>query len=273
MGEEIVVDPVVDPVAPVVDPVTPVDPAPVVPEVAPVTDPVIPEVKPTEGTIEAVTEDIKFDGVKYGEYDVEISIPVEVANFAAENGLDAKAISEELYGSTDFTLGEETMNTLYEKFGKWQVDAYLGGIKAKNDALVGDHKTNTTAAEEASTKAWESTMEMMGGEDRWDDMSAYAAQNLSEGDLAEFNAVMESGSLRMQQLMIKDVWGQFDAAGAPVAPVTLDLEDGSNSGDPVGDPGGAVTAAQFKESFANGEYRKDPALWDKRRRAGMAKGI
>jgi len=272
MAEPIVVDPVVDPVAPVVDPVTPVDPAPVVPEVAPVTDPVTPEVAPTEGTIEAVTEDITFDGVKYGDYEVSVSIPVEVANFAAENGIDAKAISEELYGSEDFTLGEETMTTLYEKFGKWQVDSYLGGIKAKNDALIGDHKTNTVAAEEASTKAWESTMEMMGGEDRWDDLSAYATSNLSDDDLAEFNQVMESGSLRVQQLMVKDLWSQFDASGKPVAPVTLDLEDGSNSGDPE-TGGGAITAAQFKESFSNGEYRKDPAVWDKRRRAGMAKGI
>ena len=117
----------------------------------------------------------------------------------------------------------------------------------------------------------EPTHEFMGGEDRWADMDAWAVQNLSEEDLSEFNKVMKEGTIKMQKLMIKDLWGQFESAGKPNAPVRLDLERGENI--PPTDSGAAVSQAEYFQAFQNGEYRKNPAAWDARRKAGIAKGI
>jgi len=267
---EPIVDQVVDPtpdVAPVVDPV-----------VAPVVEPVVNPADtttvtdPVKETPAAFADDLKYSEVKYGGLDVDITIPADIANFAAENGIDAEAVSRELYGSEDFSLTDETRTKLDEAFGKWQVDAYLSGLKAKNDAMVGTHNSDTEARTTAETAAWDNTMEIMGGEDKWADMSAYAVANLDAAEVEEFNEIMANGSLRMQQLMIKDVYSRFEAAGAPVAPTVLDLEEGGTGEDPGGGEG-PMTAAAYLELLTSGKYKEDPVKYDKLRRAGIAKGL
>lgn len=219
-----------------------------------------------------VSEPIMMEGVKYGDFEVSVEIPADLANLAGEKGLDIQALSKELYSSPDFTLSQETLEGLYSTFGKWQVDAYLSGVKAKNDALVGSYRGEMEARAAEVEKAWEATMEIMGGKDRWDDMAAFASDTLSESEVEEFNHVMENGSLRMQQLMIKDLYEKFSKAGAPVAPAILDLEEGSTGG---GVPGGlsALSSVDYLKLIATGEYKKDPAKYDALRRMGMAKGI
>ena len=102
-------------------------------------------------------------------------------------------------------------------------------------------------------------------------MDAWAAKNLSQEDMDEFNAVMQNGTLKMQKLMIRDLWNQFEAAGKPNAPATLDLEKGENI--PATNTGGAISQKEYFDAFKNGKYRKDPKGWDERRKAGMLKGI
>lgn len=267
---EPVVAPVVDPATPVVDPVV----APVVDDKDPV-EPVVPvePVKPAEGDFTPVTEDVKFsDGIKFGGQDVEVTIPADLVNFTAEKGIDAQAVSKELYASEDFTLSEETKASLYEAFGQWQVDTYLAGIKASNDNTMASHASDVEALGVAEKAAWDATMEVMGGEDRWDDLSSYADQTMDDAEFDEFNEVMKTGSLRMQQLMIADVFGKFKAAGAPVATTILDLEEGATGGDPTGGDS-PLSQSAFLDLMRTGEYKKDPAKYDALRRAGMAKGI
>lgn len=227
----------------------------------------------TEPVIATVDEDVKYsEGAKFGDYEVEVSIPADLLNYGAEKGVDIQQLSKELYSSDDFTLSEESLQTAYDAFGKWQVDTYLNGLKASNEALVGKHTAEVEARSVAEKEAWESTLEIMGGEDRWEDLSAYATQNLSDAEIEEFNDVMENGSLRMQQLMIKDVYGKFAEAGAPVAPTVLDLEEGGTGGDPTGGEA-PLSASAFLELMRTGEYKNDPQKYDALRRAGMAKGI
>lgn len=262
-------DPIVAPevvVAPETTEVAPV--APVVPE-APIT-PTEP-VTPSEGAWVPITEEIKFSDVKYGDIPVEVTIPVEVANFAGEKGIDVAAVSKELYSSEDFTLSEDTLSGLYEAFGQWQVDAYLSGIKAKNDAMSGAHTTQVATQTANEAAAWEETMVIMGGEDKWADLSAYAS-TLDPAEVAEFNAVMADGSIHMQQLMIKDLFSRYTEAGAPIAPTVLDLEEGGTGGDPSGGET-ALSSAQYLELLRTGKYKEDPVKYDKLRRAGMAKGL
>jgi hypothetical protein len=71
--------------------------------------------------------------------------------------------------------------------------------------------------------------------------------------------------------MIRDLYKQFEEAGKPATPASLDLEQGENI--PAGDTKTAITQAEYFEAFQSGEYRKDPGAWDARRKAGMLKGI
>ena len=217
----------------------------------------------------AYTEDIKLSGLKFDGQDVTVEIPVDLANAAAEKGVDVEAVAKELYSENG--LSEETRTALNEAFGKWQVDAYLKGLDALNRDNMTRFKADAENSQKAQEEAWNSTLDIMGGEDRWADLDAYAVQNLSEEDLEEFNAVMKDGTLKMQKLMIRDLWSQFEAAGKPDAPASLDLEQGDNI--PAGNTKGAISQAEYFAAFKNGEYRKDPGAWDQRRKAGMLKGI
>lgn len=263
-------DQVVDPtVETAVEPV--VNPTDIVTEPAVTVEPTVKEPVSINDYV-AVTESITMPEMKYGDMNVDVVIPVEVANLAGEKGVDIQAVSKELYESEDFTLSEATMTGLYDAFGKFQVDTYLASIKAGNDSMVSDyHKGVETKTAEAE-KAWEATMEVMGGEDRWTDLESYALANMDDDELSEFNEVMENGTTRMQQLMIKDVFGRFQAAGAPIAPTVLDLEEGQTGGAP-GSGDGPLSSADYLKLLTTGEYKKDPKRYDALRRQGMAKGI
>ena len=240
------------------------------PDSTPAAAPVIPEGGNTKELPKtSVTEDITLSGVKFEDCEVSVVIPADLANFTAEKGIDAQEVAKELYSEKG--LSDETKNKLYEAFGKWQVDTYLKGIESTNKVNMSDFRASHKAATEAETKAWEETMTLMGGEDRWSDLDSFAVKTLSESEIKEFNDVMSKGSLHMQKLMIADLWGKFQAAGAPVAPVQLDLETGNNSN--ASDTGSAITQAEYFNAFKTGEYRKDPKGWDARREAGLKKGI
>ena len=244
-------------------------PADIVPDKAPVVDPKTDTGPAATGTF---TEDIKLSGLKFDGTDVNVDIPADLANVAAERGVDIKAAAEELYSEGGLTEG--TREALNEAFGKPVVDAYLKALDALNRQNISEFKASTEAATKAREAAWNDTLEIMGGEDRWADLDAFAVANLSEADLNEFNEVMKNGTIRMQKIMIRDLWNQFDSSGKPVAtaaPVTLDLEKGESL--PASSKGAAVSYQEYIEAFKSGEYRKDPKGWDARRRAGQAKGI
>lgn len=268
--DEPVVDTTIDetPSAPAIE-----TPAPEAPQTTEPNPPTTDTDKPNTGDKETpntntVTEDITVSDLKFDGQSVTVTIPADMANAAAAAGLDAMEIAKELYGENG--LSTETRNALNEAFGKWQVDAYLKGLDALNKQNMTQFKTDQENSQKAQEEAWNSTLEIMGGEDRWSDLDAYAAQNLSDEDLDEFNAVMKDGTIKMQQLMIKDLWSQYKAAGAPPAPATLDLEEGANA---TPNENGAITQAEYFKAFQSGEYRKDPGTWDARRKAGMQKGI
>jgi len=216
-----------------------------------------------------VTEDISLTGLKYEGQDVTVNIPADLANAVAEKGIDAEAITKELYSPEG--LSQETRDALNEAFGKWQVDAYLKGLDALNRENIAQFKTETENNAKAQETAWNETLEIMGGEDRWADLDSFATNTLSQEDLDEFNAVMKDGTLKMQKLMIHDLWNQFESAGKPEPTASLDLEKGENI--PVSDTKSAISQAEYFEAFQNGEYRKDAQAWDARRKAGMLKGI
>lgn len=227
---------------------------------------------PTEGAVTPVEADIPLDGLKYAGFDVQLAIPKDVANFCQQNGLDAEALTKELYESENFKLSDETLQPLYEKFGKWQVDAFFDGIKAKNETILAEYKTTTETRAAQEKAAWDSTMEIMEGQDRWDDMASWAMKNLTPDEIEEFNLVMEKGTARVQALMIRDMYGRFKQAGSPAAPAApLELEEGMNDNNQQALQ--ALSHADYHKLLSSGEYRKDPAKYDAMRRLGMQKGL
>jgi hypothetical protein len=217
----------------------------------------------------AHTEGITIPGIKYGDSVVTVDIPADILNFTAEKGIDAESVAKELYSETGLT--ETTKQSLYDAFGKWQVDTYLDALDTKNKATVGGFKAKAEAEKVAAEEAWTQTLDLMGGEDRWTDLDSYAVKNLSDDELNEFNEVMKSGSMRMQKLMIADLWGRFSEAGKPVAPAVLDLEAADNI--PPSSSSSAITSEEYFAAFKSGEYRKDPKGWDAKRSEGIKKGI
>ena len=244
-----------------------------VPVQTPVQDAAVVDQKPVETTTDTnpFTEDISLSGLKFDGQDVTVNIPVDLANACSEKGIDIEAVTKELYSESG--ISQESRKALDNAFGKWQVDAYLKGLDALNKQTMQEYKVNAENATKAQEQAWNDTMEIMGGEDRWADLDAWAVGNLSQEDMDEFNTVMQNGTLKMQKLMIRDLWNQFETAGKPNAPASpaLDLEKGENI--PVVGNQTAITQAEYFKAFQNGEYRKDPAAWDARRKAGMMKGI
>lgn len=227
---------------------------------------------PETGTVTPIEADVPLEGLKYGDMPVNVFIPKDVANFCQENGVDAEALTKELYESSDFKLSEDSLGPLYEKFGKWQVDAFFDGLKAKNDATINNFKAEQATRQQQAEDAWKNTMEIMEGQDRWNDMSAWAMKNLDPSEIAEFNAVMEKGTSRVQSLMVKDMYSRYKAAGLPPAPTVLDLEEGVNDNNKEGTVQ-ALSRAEYHKILASGEYRKDPAKYDAMRRLGMQKGL
>ena len=265
----------VEPVAPIVPvapiaPVAPVEPVVPVEPTTPV-EPVQPK-KPDKPVFEPVTEDFSLKGMKYKDQDVEVTIPKEVCNLAKEKGIDVEAVTKELYSSENHTLTDETKKSLYDAFGKYQVDVYLDYVSQQNEQSLNTYKSNLETKSQNEKAAWDDTMKIMGGEDHWNDLSEYANENLTDAEIQDFNTIMEKGSLKMQQLMIADLYGKFEKAGSPVAPATLDLEEGKNiqASDTGGQP---LTAAEFLKVMTSGEYRKNPQKYDTLRQKGIDKGI
>lgn len=233
-----------------------------------------PEPTPEDkGTLTPVDNDIPLEGLKYAGLDVQLAIPKDVANFCQQNGLDAEAITRELYESESFKLSDETIQPLYEKFGKWQVDAFFDGIKAKNEAVFNEFKTASETKANQEKAAWDSTLEIMEGQDRWDDMASWAMTNLTPDEIDEFNLVMSKGTARVQALMIRDMFSRFKQAGAPAAPANppLELEEGMNDNNQQALQ--ALSHTDYHKLLASGEYRKDPGKYDAMRRLGMQKGL
>jgi len=263
-----------EPVVPV-EPVAPTEQVPTEPIVTPEVVPETPAVTPDENAYTPVEEAVSLSDIKIDGHDVEINIPADILNFVGEKGLDAAEIAKEMYSEGGVT--EETREKLNEAFGKWQVDAYLDGIAAKNQLTMSEYKSGVEASQKAETEAWESTLEIMGGEDRWDDLSSFAEESLSEVDFEAFNSIMENGSLMVQQVLITDLYSKFTEAGAPVAPQIPELEQGETGGDAGSVGEKPLSVAEYKELFTSGEYSKatkeEQRRFDQLRELGQSKGI
>lgn len=213
----------------------------------------------------------------YGDTSVEIEIPEDISAELSAKGLDAKALANELYRKGgDFTLSKESREKLDGAYGKFAVDAYLNSLKVQNDAFLQGNADKEAAMEKANTERFSAMAELVGGEEGWESLTSWGNENLSDQEIDDLNAVMQSGNESLQRYAIQMLANQRrQAEGDPEAV----LIQGSA---PQEREGGALSADAYRqaEQAARKEFRGNQAAYsqavsklDARRRAGIQKGI
>ena len=95
--------------------------------------------------------------------------------------------------------------------------------------------------------------ESIGGAGNYEAMAEWASENLADGDLDAFNAIVEGQSVEQARVAVKGLYAQFQAAGGK-GPA---LVQGSTSGDAGVKPFGST--AQVTEAMRDPRYASDPA--------------
>jgi hypothetical protein len=246
---------------PPVDTVTPVDgdePAPVEP------------VAPEEETEEKAEEPKELDttGFKFNGVDVTVDVPADLREELSSKGIDVSAVVTELYTSEDFNLSAETKEKLYEVYGKAAVESYLSSLKMQNELTLRTYNESVAAQTAANEKAWNETLEQVGGEAEWQAMELWAQGTLTDEEFHDLNKVMESGSRYAQKLAVADLLSRYKSSEGDSAP---NLVAGDSL--PAVSTDAALTRQQYIDGFKSGEQKKDPRAWDARRRKGIESGI
>ena len=95
--------------------------------------------------------------------------------------------------------------------------------------------------------------ESIGGAGNYEAMDEWAGENLADGDLDAFNAIVEGQSVEQARVAVKGLYAQFQAAGGKGP----SLVQGSTSGDSGVKPFGST--AQVTEAMRDPRYANDPA--------------
>ena len=95
--------------------------------------------------------------------------------------------------------------------------------------------------------------EAVGGDANYNAMTEWAGENLSDGDVDAFNAIVEGGSVDQARLAVKGLYSQFLSSGGK-AP---QLMQGGTSGTGVKPYG---STAQITEAMKDARYKNDPAF-------------
>ena len=213
--------------------------------------------------------------LKYGdiEFNMEdLDIPDDLKEGLSEKGFNVEDLAKQLYSEEG--LSAETKQKLYDAYGKFAVDATLRSIETENKMNLAEAKSAKEAATKAAETAWNETLEIVGDEKGWNDLTAWAEKSLSDDALAELNDVMENGTWTAQKLIIKGLQAEKDKGVVGEKDVELTDLDNSSLG---GDDDGPMTFVDYNKLISSGEYGKLTAAEqntiDQRRRAGMNLGI
>jgi len=165
----------------------------------------------------------------------------QVANILEANGLDPQRFNVEI--EQNGSLSEESYSELESKgFTRDMVDQYLAGA-----GLIGEY------AEVLTESQLESVYSSVGGEESFNAMSAWAAQNVDESALETYNDMVNSGNPAQAQAAVTWIKSMYtDANGSE--PNLLNGE--SNQRDTV-EP--FRSTAQITEAMRDPRYKSDPA--------------
>lgn len=225
---------------------------------------------------EEVAKEYYFNGEA-----VEVEVPDDIKASFEEKGIDVDSVVSELFSKDgDFSLSEDTRTKLDEAFGKSLVDAYLNLYKGQNKMAMAELAQKAKAEKEQLESNTKSFNELIGGDEGWESMSIWAGDNLSDKELASFNAVMAlpPEHFEAQRMVTEALKSRYTAAIKDGQSDTIKLitDEGENS-DPAGDGlPSTLTKQQFQQLMKSEKYNKDPEYAhriDSIRRASYAKGL
>lgn len=200
-----------------------------------------------------------------GEIDLDITITESSHKLITEAGLDPLNVTKELWEG-EFGLSDATLKALTDKHGETLIKAVMDGAEASARLAVMQQHNSVKEAERATEELWSEVLEEVGGEEAWKEMDAFATKNFNDDEIAQFNTAMNSGDKYYQMLAIRDLKSRVESG-------TLHLITQGAGAAPSESSAGMLSAAQFKELFESGEYRKDPAKYDAMRLKGIQRGL
>lgn len=189
------------------------------------------EQKPPE-TVEQTTEEKKPEVTEENP-----NSPKAVREALATKGVDPDVLLASYQENGKFTDAD------YESlakagYSKAMVDNYVAGQQAIADSITRDVHS------------------VVGGEEGWNAMAAWAKENLTDKEKTAFNAVTDKGSVDELKLAVSGLYARFQAANG----VEPKLVHGNASADVQG---GYESYAQMTADMRKPEYKKDPAFRDK----------
>lgn len=167
--------------------------------------------------------------------------PLEDArHVVAEAGVDFDALSDEFLSTGG--LSDDSYATLEAKgFTRDLVDSFIEGQQAKSDLF---------RAEALMT---------VGGEDAYNEMTDWAAKNLSRDELVAFNDQVSNGNLTAAKMAINGLKARFDQANGE-EPDLLTGDTGSSSAEVF------RSTAELTAAMRDPRYKKDAAYREDVRR-------
>lgn len=212
----------------------------------------------------------------YGDSSVTIDIPEDISAELASKGLDAQALANELYRKDgEFSLTKETREKLDGIYGKFAVDAYLNSLKVQNDAFLKGNADAAAAMEQANAERFTAMADLVGGEEGWNALTAWGNENLSDQEIDDLNAVMQSGNESLQRYAIQMLANQRrQAEGDPEAVLIQGQAPQEREGGPLSAQAYREAEQEARKTFRGNQagYQQAIAKLDARRRAGMQKG-
>lgn len=224
-----------------------------------------------QDSVDGLSEELYFNGQQ-----IQVEVPEDIQSNLEEAGVNVNQVINELYSKDgDFTLSEETRAPLDAKYGKGIVDTYLNALKTQNETVLKNLEDDKASAEEADRQAIEWSNEMVGGEENWNALEEWAANNLEDSQVDSFNKAMDTGDPWIQEMAIHKLANQMNEAEGDTA-VTLISGDANSNADsgPLSaqDYISAMTGKDFT-SLRGDERAAAQSKLDARRRAGMQRGM
>ena len=142
----------------------------------------------------------------FGGEKVQVTVPEEISAALTEAGVDQNDLLTQLFKKDgDFSLDEDTRTKLETKFGKLMVDGYLNMYKTMNNQVVQQAAADREAAAASEAKMHSEYAEAVGGVEGLTAMEDYIIKNMSENEIAAYNAVMESDNHSAHLLVIGQI--------------------------------------------------------------------
>lgn len=220
--------------------------------------------QPEEEKTDEPAEEDNDEGFYFGDTRVDVEVPAEISEALKGAKIDEGQLLKELFAKDGkFEVSEKTKAALDKAFGKQMVDGYLNLFRQQNQMAMDSYK-KTEADTAAQVKAnAEDFQTLVGGDDGWNELDAWASENLDDAQLAQFNAVMSLPveHYQAQRAVVEALKIKRDAQVKSVegdSQVTLPTDGaGESSRSNSGALPSSLSRAEFQELMFTDRYKKD----------------